>query len=207
MFLAFPWCAKTSKAANRRLGGSYSRHRHHGGRRRTKKPAKVGGPPVQRSSRFTTPSIGRTCERPRSATATRSRSSSRSGPGSQVRSRHIGGVRRSGMRDRAAVDVEWLCFRPHTSQRSQAPAFRSVESRRNRFDFPTLPVAGRDDFPVILRAFLHRRKAGAPFDHFSVSPDGNNLPESATIPSGNRTIPNSAKCQRTPAYLGGGWYL
>ncbi len=46
MFLAFPWCAKTSKAANRRLGGSYSRHRHHGGRRRTKKPAKVGGPPV-----------------------------------------------------------------------------------------------------------------------------------------------------------------
>ena len=47
--------------------------------------------------------------------------------------------------------AQYTEFRPHPSQRSQAPAFRSVESRRSRFDFPTLfgrsscstPVSGR----------------------------------------------------------------
>jgi len=53
-------------------------------------------------------------------------------------------------RPRLALDRQWgqsrheissaqyTEFRPHPSQRSQAAPFRSVESRRNRFDFPTL---------------------------------------------------------------------
>ena len=41
-------------------------------------------------------------------------------------------------RARSFRSAQYTEFRPHTSQRSQAPAFHSVESRRSRFDFPTL---------------------------------------------------------------------
>ena len=62
--------------------------------------------------------------------------------------------------------AQYTEFRPHTSQRSQARAFRSVESRRNRFDFPTLHrgthlflgLQRHDDELTVLRRVEHAAK-------------------------------------------------